>query len=141
MKGDSPLWVMRAKSNSSAGGVGTLDLQPPAGCMWKVLYCVGYHDDNVAARACNWMFHDGVNASLVLGSNSAVTTGARVPLYSHGNPGAIPSDYTTVWWPEPIILTVDSYCQFQVAAIGAGKKAYWQAVVMELRGVRTWQQD
>src|SRR4030042_2002340 len=69
------------------------------------------------------------------------TPGARVPLYSHGNPGAIPSDYTTVWWPEPIILTVDSYCQFQVAAIGAGKKAYWQAVVMELRGVRTWQQD
>src|SRR4030042_835334 len=106
VKGDSPLWVMRARSNSSAGGVGTLDLQPPAGCMWKVLYCVGYHDDNVAARACNWVFHDGVNASLVLGGNSAVTTGARVPLYSHGNPGAIPRDYTPVWWAEPTILTV-----------------------------------
>jgi hypothetical protein len=106
-----------------------------------VLWAVGYHDDNVAARACNWAINDGVNAQLNLPVYSAVTTGAVVPIYANCNPGALPGDYTTVWWAEPLVFTVDSYAQFIVAAIGAGKKAYWKAVVMELRGVRTWQQD
>lgn len=132
---------MMVHENSSAGGVGTLDLQPGVGRVWIVLWAVCWHDD-IVARVTNWMLNDGVHASMTLPANTAaIAGGVLLPIYTNNNPGAAPTDYSSVGWAGPICLNTDCYAQAQVAALGAGKKTYYKAVVMELRGIRVWQQD
>ena len=133
---------MMCHENSSAGGVGTLDLQPGVGRIWIVLWAVCWHDDNGAARVMNWMINDGVHVAMTLPANTAaLANNVLLPIYTNNNPGATPSDYSSIGWAGPIVLNTDCYAQVQVAAIGAGKKAYYKAVVMEIRGIRVWQQD
>lgn len=122
-----------SSSSAGAGGAEYGELAPAAGVEYDVYECVGYHDDNAAARDTFWTFSDGTTvlyrstnniAQLLRQDYMSTVVGTSVIGNSH----------------KANVLTLHhgQYIRFNVSALGAGKKAYLQAIVRVRRGLPEW---
>lgn len=122
-----------SRSSAGAGGSEYAELAPGVGVEYDVYEVVGYHDDNAAARDTFWSMSDGstvlyrstVNiAQLLRQDYMSTVTGTSVIGNSH----------------KANVLTLHhgQYIRFNVTALGAGKKAYLQAIVRARRGLPEW---
>lgn len=108
---------------AGAAAAATIDLRPALDKFWVILYAHGYHDDTTS-RTVNWQFYDGTT-TITMGSFSAAST-----VYANIRRVDCAGTWDTV--SSLFMAGYDAYWQFNVASIGAGKKAYIQAIVLEI---------
>lgn len=100
-----------------------LDIRPDEGFVWEVLAAWGWHDD-AAAKNLAWQFHDGTDTIETPSSNN---TAANAKLYLYVDQAAqdAPSFYQ-------VQISNRVYMRFTAnVVLAAGKKLYFQALVME----------
>lgn len=128
-----PVGKPRIISLDGAATVTPLDLRPAVNTQWLVQVAEGWHDDNGGSRVASWDFYDGTNT--VTPNSGGISTAQLVyiPIGSSVSTGGA--------WQidgflarQPLLLTRDVYARFNVAALGAGKKIYIRALVLEFSG-------
>lgn len=126
-------FTVKSSSSAGAGGSEYGELAPAAGEEYDVVEVVGYHDDNAAARDTFWSTSDGTTilyrstvniAQLLRQDYMSTVTGTSVIGNSHKN--------------NVLTLHHGQYIRFNVNNLGAGKKAYLQALVHVRKGCVEW---
>lgn len=106
----------------SAAAATLLALQPPTGKIWHIIDVYAYHDDTTAD--IHWTYYNGT-----LTHNFATVTRLA------NAPHRLQTEHTIAGYvyQGPIILDRTTYLRIVApGALGAGKKFYISAVVMEL---------
>lgn len=127
--------VVKLLSATSAGaGTTRCDIKPSEGEVWDILWAVGYHDDDHAARTCVWHLDDGTT-ELVFYTEANLAVNTERGLYDPAYGGKNLS--------QAAILRVNAvhHVSFGCVDVTAGHTVKIKALVNVWRGVEPWSQD
>jgi len=118
-----PYGRLKIKWSAGAAASGSLVFRPDDGFQWLVLDAWGYHDDTLSV-ALAWQYYDGTT---VITKAPSTALAANVNWELSRNAIAASSLF------NPLLLSREVYA-ILVGTVGAGKKLYISALVLEFAG-------
>lgn len=112
---------------SSGAGSTVVNLRPPAGKLWKVLYARGTQDDGAVTMGWNFIDPDG---TVAVGAMTALGAWSNCILGAGGENANGPMPWMGAPWS-----TYNRYFQYHFTASAAAKNGYVYAVVEEYSGI------
>jgi len=110
---------------TGGGGDITGILTPPAGHIWVLQWCLGFHTDNTGARVLQWRLNDQVSASTGLRVGTSVADNIYIQLYDASIQGPLTLEY--------LGLVVN----LLAVGIAAAKTVEMRAMVIDYAGMPT----